>query len=90
MGSFFVSSFVQNIFKPGKRCPAAVRWTEERSVPSVDSDVRLEVGELEVGLPARLLLAPEGPHPDVLIIFLIPEKYNMHVQGVPKKTVILV
>ena len=67
----------QNIFKPGKCCPAAVCWTEERSLPSVNSEVRLEVGDLEVGLSARLLLTPEGPHPGVLISLLVPEKCNM-------------
>ena len=43
----------------------------------MNSEVRLEVGELEVGLAARLLLAPEGPHPGVLISLLGPEKYDM-------------
>ena len=61
------------IFKPGKRCPASICWTEKWFLPSVDPDVCLEVGELEVGLLARLLPAAVGPHPGVLIGLLGPE-----------------
>ena len=62
------------MLKPGKGCAAAVRWTEERPFPCVDPDVGLEVGQLEVGLPARFLLAPKGAHPGVLLSLLGPEK----------------
>ena len=65
------------MLKPGKGCVAAVRWTEEGSLPSVDPDVGLEVGQLEVRLPARLLLAPEGPHPGVLLSLLGPEETDI-------------
>ena len=77
MSKVFILIFYSIIFKPGKGCLTAVCWTEERPLPSVDPDVGLEVRELEVGLPARLLLASERPYPGVLISLLGPEKYDM-------------
>ena len=65
------------MLKPGKGCAAAVRWTEEWPLSGVDPDVGLEVGQLEVGLPARFLLASEWTHPGVLLSLLGPEEKDI-------------
>ena len=66
------------MLKPGKGSAAAICWTEEGPFPSMDPNVGLEVGELEVGLPARFLLASEGAQPGVLLSLLGPEKKDIY------------
>ena len=74
------------MIKPGKGCAAGVCWTEERPLPGVNPGVGLEVRELEVRLPARSLLAPEGAHPGVLLCLFGPGKIK-YIEAMNQRTI---
>ena len=58
----------------------------KRLLSSVNPDVGLEVRELEVRLPARGLLAPEGTHPGVLLCLFGPGKIK-YIEAMNQKTI---